>query len=133
VAAVVSAVSTTSSPAISRSFQNVVLFDELSVLDNLLVGADHIARPGLLTNLFRLPKARRHNREAHRRAERVLEFLGISPAGLNDVPATDPAKNNAAYEAGRIAMSGPSDELRRSQVVQAAYLGGAVDVADASA
>ena len=36
-------------------------------------------------------------------------------------------------EAGRIAMSGPSDELRRSQVVQAAYLGGAVDVADASA
>ena len=22
----------------------------------------------------------------------VLEFLGISPAGLNDVPATDPAK-----------------------------------------
>jgi branched-chain amino acid transport system ATP-binding protein len=62
---------------ISRSFQNVVLFDELSVLDNLLVGADHIARPGLLTNLFRLPKARRHNREAHRRAERVLEFLGI--------------------------------------------------------
>ncbi len=62
---------------ISRSFQNVVLFDELSVLDNLLVGADHVARPGLLTNLFRLPKARRHNREAHLRAERVLEFLGI--------------------------------------------------------
>src|SRR5437763_11685703 len=34
----------------------------------------------------------------------VLEFLGISPAGLNDVPATDPAKHEAAYEAGRIAM-----------------------------
>ncbi|MGI8505848.1 MAG: ABC transporter ATP-binding protein [Solirubrobacteraceae bacterium] len=62
---------------ISRSFQNVVLFDELSVLDNLLVGADHIDRPALLTNLFRLPKARRHNRGAHGRAERVLEFLGI--------------------------------------------------------
>ncbi len=62
---------------ISRSFQNVVLFDELSVLDNLLVGADHIDRPALLTNLFRLPKARRHNRGAHHRAARVLEFLGI--------------------------------------------------------
>ncbi len=36
-------------------------------------------------------------------------------------------------EAGRIAMSGPSDELRRSQAVQAAYLGGAVDVEDALA
>lgn len=63
---------------ISRSFQNVVLFDELSVLDNLLVGADHISRPALLTNLFRLPKARRHNRDVRRRAERVLEFIGIS-------------------------------------------------------
>lgn len=63
---------------ISRSFQNVALFNQLTVFDNLLVGADHIARPGILTNLFRLPKARRHNREARRRAERVLEFLGIS-------------------------------------------------------
>src|SRR3954449_9616890 len=34
----------------------------------------------------------------------VIDFLGISPAGLNDVPATDPAKHDAAYEAGRIAM-----------------------------
>lgn len=63
---------------ISRSFQNVALFDELSVLDNLLVGADHLERPGVLTNLFRLPRARRHNREARRRAERVLEFLEIA-------------------------------------------------------
>src|SRR5947209_2610952 len=63
---------------ISRSFQNVALFNQLTVFDNLLVGADHIARPGLLTNLFRLPKARRHNRESRRRAERVLDFLEIS-------------------------------------------------------
>lgn len=63
---------------IARSFQNVALFSDLSVFDNLLVGADHIARPGLLTNMFRLPKSRRHNREARRRAERVLDFLGIA-------------------------------------------------------
>jgi branched-chain amino acid transport system ATP-binding protein len=63
---------------ISRSFQNVALFNQLTVFDNLLVGADHISRPGLLTNLFRLPKARRHNRESRRRAERVLDFLEIS-------------------------------------------------------
>ncbi len=42
------------------------------------MGADHVRRPLLLTNLFRLPKARRHNREGRRRAERVLEFLGIA-------------------------------------------------------
>jgi branched-chain amino acid transport system ATP-binding protein len=72
---------------ISRSFQNVALFGQLSVLDNLLVGADHIARPRLLSNLLRLPKARRHNREARRRAERALEFIGIGD--LRDRRAAD--------------------------------------------
>jgi branched-chain amino acid transport system ATP-binding protein len=63
---------------ISRSFQNVALFSQMSVFDNLLVGADHLARPRLLTNLLRLPKARHHNREGRRRADRVLDFLGIA-------------------------------------------------------
>jgi dihydroxy-acid dehydratase len=47
----------------------------------------------------------------------VLEFLGISPAGLNDVPATDPAKHDAAYEAGRIAMRLVREDIRPSQVM----------------
>ena len=47
----------------------------------------------------------------------VLEFLGISPAGLNDVPALDPAKHEAAYEAGRIAMTLVRDDIRPSQVI----------------
>jgi dihydroxy-acid dehydratase len=47
----------------------------------------------------------------------VLEFLGISPAGLNDVPATDPAKPEAAYEAGRIVMRLVRDDVRPSQII----------------
>jgi dihydroxy-acid dehydratase len=47
----------------------------------------------------------------------ALEFLGISPAGLNDVPATDPAKSDAAYDAGRLAMRLVRDDLRPSQIV----------------
>src|SRR5205085_3122150 len=47
----------------------------------------------------------------------VLEFLGISPAGLNDVPATDPAKREAAYEAGRVSMQLVRDDVRPSQVI----------------
>jgi dihydroxy-acid dehydratase len=47
----------------------------------------------------------------------VLEFLGISPAGLNDVPATDPGKTEAAYEAGRIAMRLVRDDVRPSQIM----------------
>jgi len=47
----------------------------------------------------------------------VLEFLGISPAGLNDVPASDPAKKDAAYEAGTIAMRLVRDDVRPSQLI----------------
>ena len=47
----------------------------------------------------------------------VLEFLGISPAGLNDVPATDPAKHDAAYEAGRIAMRLVREDVRPSHIL----------------
>jgi dihydroxy-acid dehydratase len=47
----------------------------------------------------------------------VVEFLGISPAGLNDVPATDPAKPDTAYEAGRVAMQLVRDDTRPSQVI----------------
>jgi dihydroxy-acid dehydratase len=56
----------------------------------------------------------------------VLEFLGISPAGLNDVPATDPAKHEAAYEAGRIVMRLVRDDVRPSQVITREALENAV-------
>jgi dihydroxy-acid dehydratase len=47
----------------------------------------------------------------------VLDFLGISPAGLNDIPATDPAKPDAAYEAGKVAMRLVHDDVRPSHVM----------------
>jgi dihydroxy-acid dehydratase len=56
----------------------------------------------------------------------ALEFLGISPAGLNDVPATDPAKHEAAYEAGRVAMRLVRDDVRPSQVITREALENAV-------
>jgi dihydroxy-acid dehydratase len=62
----------------------------------------------------------------------VLEFLGISPAGLNDIPATDPRKPEAAYEAGRIAMQLVRDDVRPSQVMTRAAVENAVGAVAAS-
>jgi len=47
----------------------------------------------------------------------ALEFLGISPAGLNGVPALDPGKDEAAHEAGRLAMELLRNDVRPSQIV----------------
>jgi dihydroxy-acid dehydratase len=47
----------------------------------------------------------------------ALEFLGISPGGLNGIPALDPAKEDAAEEAGRLALELVRSDVRPSQIV----------------
>jgi dihydroxy-acid dehydratase len=47
----------------------------------------------------------------------ALDFLGISPAGLNGIPALVPAKTDAAEQAGRLAMDLVRRDVRPSQVI----------------
>jgi dihydroxy-acid dehydratase len=47
----------------------------------------------------------------------VLEFLGISPAGLNGIPAEDPAKDAAARQAGELAMTLVRHDIRPKSVI----------------
>jgi dihydroxy-acid dehydratase len=47
----------------------------------------------------------------------ALEFLGISPAGLNGVPAFVPEKADVAEQAGRLVMSLVRSDLRPSAIV----------------
>ena len=47
----------------------------------------------------------------------VLEFLGISPGGLNAIPALDPAKEAAAERAGRTVMELVRKDIRPSQIL----------------
>jgi dihydroxy-acid dehydratase len=47
----------------------------------------------------------------------ALEFLGISPPGLNGIPALDTSKEDAAYEAGKLAMRLLRQNVRPSDVI----------------
>jgi dihydroxy-acid dehydratase len=47
----------------------------------------------------------------------VLEFLGISPGGLNGIPAEDPAKNDAARACGELVMTLVRHDVRPSSIV----------------
>jgi len=47
----------------------------------------------------------------------VMEFLGLSPAGLNGIPAEDPAKDAAARQAGELAMTLVRHDIRPSSIV----------------
>jgi dihydroxy-acid dehydratase len=47
----------------------------------------------------------------------ALDFLGISPAGLNGIPALNRGKGDAAEECGRLAMQLVRDDIRPSHIV----------------
>ncbi len=47
----------------------------------------------------------------------VMEFMGLSPAGLNGIPAEDPKKDDAARRAGELAMTLVHHDIRPSQIV----------------
>jgi len=56
----------------------------------------------------------------------VMEFLGLSPAGLNGIPAEDPKKEVAAHEAGELVMRLVRDDVRPSAIVTRAAIDNAI-------
>ena len=56
----------------------------------------------------------------------VLEFLGLSPAGLNGIPAEDPGKDAAARQAGELAMTLVRHDVRPSSIVTRASIENAI-------
>jgi branched-chain amino acid transport system ATP-binding protein len=62
---------------IARTFQNVRLFGELSLRENVMMGAYRAGRCGLFASMLRLGIHRRLEREAAARADAWLERLGL--------------------------------------------------------
>jgi dihydroxy-acid dehydratase len=56
----------------------------------------------------------------------ALEFLGLSPAGLNGIPAEDPAKDGAAHRCGELVMDLVRSDLRPGQFVTPAAIRNAI-------
>ncbi|MBA2756025.1 MAG: dihydroxy-acid dehydratase, partial [Chloroflexi bacterium] len=56
----------------------------------------------------------------------ALEFLGLSPAGMNAIPAEDPAKDGAARRAGQLVMDLVEGDTRPSRFVTRASLENAI-------
>jgi branched-chain amino acid transport system ATP-binding protein len=69
-----------------RTFQNVETIRELSILDNVLIGAHTSFKASVFEQALKLPRARREERVQRDKARAVLESLGIAdrmelPAG----------------------------------------------------
>ncbi len=61
----------------TRTFQNIRLFHNMMVLDNVLVGLHSSKKANVIESMLNLPRNRREERESLERAEEVLKMTGL--------------------------------------------------------
>ena len=89
------------SKGLSRTFQIIRPFAEMSVLENVMVGCHLRTQTGLIAAALRLPRCRLDERRAREKAMHELEFLGLG---------------NKAYQ---LAGSLPMGEQRLMEIARA--------------
>ncbi|MGJ7923072.1 ABC transporter ATP-binding protein [Neobacillus sp. LXY-4] len=67
-----------SKKGIARTFQNIRLFGEMSVIENVLVGMHTHLRAGLFGILFSLPTVIKEEKSAEIKAYELLEYVGLA-------------------------------------------------------
>ncbi|MCP3935582.1 MAG: ATP-binding cassette domain-containing protein, partial [Actinomycetia bacterium] len=63
---------------IARTFQNLALFTNLSVIDNLMLGRHHLLRSGPISGPLWWGKARREEEVQRRRCAEIADFLDLA-------------------------------------------------------
>jgi branched-chain amino acid transport system ATP-binding protein len=71
-------VSEVTKAGLARTFQNIRLFGEMSVLENVMVGCHCRTHAGLLGAIFRLPSTKREERAIREKARELLAYVGLS-------------------------------------------------------
>jgi ABC-type branched-subunit amino acid transport system ATPase component len=85
---------------ISRTFQTLRLFDDMSVIENVMVAMHHWRQAGLLSSIFGLPRFREDEKRMRTEALSLLELCGIS-ADADRLAATLPYGHRRLVEIAR--------------------------------
>ena len=75
----------TAALGVARTFQNVALFSNLNVVDNLMLGRHHVMKTGFLTGALWRGPARREEIANRARCEEIIDFLELQPHRLSPV------------------------------------------------
>jgi ABC-type branched-subunit amino acid transport system ATPase component/ABC-type branched-subunit amino acid transport system permease subunit len=91
----------------ARTFQTLRIFENMSVVENVLVGRHRHERAGFIAAGLGLPSHKREERESRTRAIEVLEMVGLG--GCEDRPASQlPYGQQRLVEIARALASEPS-------------------------
>jgi branched-chain amino acid transport system ATP-binding protein len=62
---------------IARTFQNIELFKNMTVLDNLILGRHRHRRSNILSEFFFIPSVQKQEIESRHKAEEIIDFLDL--------------------------------------------------------
>jgi branched-chain amino acid transport system ATP-binding protein len=64
---------------LGRTFQNLAMFQRMTVTDNIMVGAHARSEAGFVSSALRLPKVGVEEKRLHERANEIMDYLGLLP------------------------------------------------------
>ncbi|GIN91956.1 ABC transporter ATP-binding protein [Siminovitchia terrae] len=91
---------------ITRTFQNLQVFENMTVIENVMTGVHCRLKTGFLTSGFRLPLVRREEKQASEIAMHYLDKVGIADLAHEDSKVL-PYGNQRLLEIARAAASSP--------------------------
>jgi ABC-type branched-subunit amino acid transport system ATPase component len=93
---------------LARTFQNIRLFPQMSVLENVMVGAHCRTKAGLLASAFQPGWVTRERRETEDKAKRLLATFGAAFEGRHhDLAGAQPYASRRKIEIARALASEP--------------------------
>lgn len=91
---------------LSRTFQHLELFGDMTVLENVMVGRNARTKAGFLASGMRLPFALREERESRKTSGEILEYIGLSHH-RDDLASNLPIGDQRVLEIGRALATEP--------------------------
>jgi branched-chain amino acid transport system ATP-binding protein len=91
---------------VSRTYQNIRLFNNMTAVENILVGMHPHLRSGVLGSIFRDPRTMKEEKDAVAEANRLLGYINLK--GMGDLMAKNlPYGQQRRLEIGRALASKP--------------------------
>jgi branched-chain amino acid transport system ATP-binding protein len=91
---------------IGRTFQNIRLFNQMTALENVLVGMHCRLKGGIFGSVVRTPRVRREERESREKARELLRYCGL-PRRHEEYAGTLPYGDQRRLEVARALATDP--------------------------
>ena len=105
---------------VARTFQNIRLFSNMSVLDNVKTGMHNELKYGLFTSILRLPKYYKLEKESTQKAMELLKIFGLDQ--FADLTAGN-CERITVLNFGQALAQGLPQEIQSNKEVIKAYIG----------